>query len=149
MKLSRLLLFLPVLVVALSASSCQTTATAVNPFAQCKTPGQCYLAITGTVKASADALVEVKANPDTPPSVKDAIKKAGAAAAPVMDKGSQVYALYRHVKADLNTCAADDGPCKADANQKIANATANMAKWVTEATPLANDLLALAAGDAP
>lgn len=147
MRSLRMLLLLPLAVVALSASSCQTTAESTNAFAQCKSVGQCYLATVGTYNAAQNAALEVLQNQDTPPSVRDALKKADGAAAPVVAELSKSYTLYKHVKADLNTCAASDTVCQNDVNTKILAATTNVNKWLTEASPLVTDLLKLAGGE--
>lgn len=141
---------LAMLVVLSACTSCATQNAAVakaNPFAFCKTVGQCYLAGTGTYKASQDAAIEILNNPDTPTGVADAIRKADAAATPVVHKGLPVYMLYKHVKADLAKCPADDAPCKTDANTRLVEATTHLQEWLTEATPLINDLLGKVAGE--
>lgn len=132
-------------------TACKSTPTveSVNAFAQCKSVGQCYLATTGTYNSSQLAAIELLHNPDTPQAVKDAIKKADAAATPVIEDLSKAYTLYRNVKADLNTCAPDDAACKSDSIDKILAATANVQKWLTEAGPLVTDLLNLAGGETP
>lgn len=141
------LLLVPLLVLALSASSCQTTAVSANPFLECHTVGQCYLATEGTFNRAQNAALEILHNPDTPASVKDAVKTADGKATPVVLEMSKSYTLYKHVKADLNTCAASDTACQNDTNAKILAATSNVNKWLAEATPLVQDLLKLAAGD--
>lgn len=141
-------LFAFVLSACSGCASTKASLAAANPFLQCHSVGQCYLATEGTYNRSQKAAIEVLHNPDTPPAVRDAIKRADAKAVPVIFELSDAYTLYVHVKADLNACATDDAPCKADANQKLINATVNLQKWITEATPLVNDLLALT-GDAP
>jgi hypothetical protein len=146
--MKRLHLFLlPLVVLALSATSCQTTAVSTNAFAQCKSVGQCYLATVGTYNAAQNAALEVLHNADTPPSVRDAIKSADSKATPVIEELSKSYTLYKHVKADLNTCAGSDTACQNDVNAKILSATTNVNKWLAEASPLVSDLLKLAGGE--
>jgi hypothetical protein len=112
------------------------TAPSANPFAACKSVGQCYLATAGTYSASQQAALELLQNPDTPGVVKENLQRADREAEPVYEQLSQAYRVYRHAKADL---AAGAGSA-----DKVAIATADLQKWLTEAGPLVLKLSALA-----
>ena len=107
-----------------------------NPFAVCKSVGQCYLAAAGTYNASQKAALELLASPTTPDSVKAALRAADEAATPQVENLSAAYRVYRHAKADL---AAGTGSA-----DKVSIATADVNKWLTEAGPLILKLSALA-----
>lgn len=130
-----------------ACSGCATQTAVSNPFAQCHSVGECYLATVGTYNAAQNAALEILQNPDTPPSVKDAVKAADGKATPVIQELSKSYTLYKHVKTDLTTCAGSDTACQNDVNGKLIAATANVNKWLTEASPLVADLLKLAGGE--
>lgn len=124
---------------ALTIPGCQAlglSSASANPFGACKSSGQCYLAAAGTYAASQQAALTLLKDPSTPTSVKDGLKKADAAAAPVMGSLAQAYAVYRHAKADL--AAGTSSP------EKVAIATADLNKWLTDAGPLIANLSKLA-----
>jgi hypothetical protein len=128
------------LLLCCAVASCQlfsgSGAAPSNPFAACKSPGQCYLATAGTFNASQQAALQLIGDPQTPAAVREALRQADAKAEPVYEQLSSAYRAYRHAKTDLAAGLTT--------NDKLVIATADLNRWLTEAGPLVFTLSGLA-----
>jgi len=121
-------------VLVLSASSCST----INSVATAQTPQQKAYAIYGTFVVFEEQAAMVVANPNLPPAALSAIKTADAKAKPVADS---LLAATQTVLMVNSQLAA--GKTTAD---KLTIANSELANWVTQATPLVNDLITAVEG---
>jgi hypothetical protein len=114
-------------------SGCKST-----PVSEAKTVDAKAYALYGTfvaIEEQASVLVQSTA---TPIDVKIAIRKADSAVKPVADALLAASREYLRIKAEVAA-----GQTSAD---KLALATVNLERWVKEATPLINNLIAAVGG---
>jgi hypothetical protein len=117
---------------AIIAATALSACTA-NPISAAQTPDQKAYALYGTFVVFEEQAASLIRNVSTPDSVKTVIRKADMAAKPVVEDLLSAARQYLQVQTQLKT-----GATTAD---KLQIATANLQKWVTDATPLIADLV--------
>lgn len=109
-----------------------------NPITAAKTIDQKAYALYGTFVVFEEQAVAIVVSPATPSTVKDAIRKADNIAKPVADgllvAVRQYLVVQRQLAAGTTT------------NDKLAIATANLEKWVTQGEPAIRNLVVAVVG---
>jgi hypothetical protein len=114
-------------------SACQS-----NPLSAAQSPDQKAYALYGTFVVFEEQAAVLVRSPSTPAEVKSAIRKADAVAKPVVDNLLGAARQYVSIQMQLKS-----GATSAD---RLQIATANLQKWVADATPLINSLVSAVGG---
>lgn len=109
-----------------------------NPVAVAETPAQKGYALYGSFVIFEEQAVKVASDPMLPDNIRQAIIRADEAAKPAADKLQEALAQFESIRLELAAGTSTE--------EQLAIAAANLNRWVTEAAPLINSLIAAVAG---